>query len=449
MSHVFSRARPDAPTVARADGAEIWDTDGRRYLDACGGAIVVGVGHGVRAVTEAIAAQSAQVAYAHATTFRSAALEDYADALAAVLPVDDPRVYPVSGGSEAVETALKMARAYHLARGEDRHVVIGRHGAYHGNTRGALDVSGRAGLRAPYLPWLGAARHAPAPYEYRCPFPAQHPHGCGRAHAAALEAMFAAEPVAAFVAEPIAGAALGACVPPEDYWPAVAAACRRHGVLLIADEVMTGFGRTGAWFGVDHWGVRPDILVAGKGAASGYWPLGLAVCAAAIHDVLRKGGFTHGFTYSHHVVGAAAGLAVLRELTARQLVPASARQGAALTAMLRAALGSHPCVGDIRGRGLLVGVELVADRGTKAPFPRSARVAEHLVRQAAAEGLLVYPGTGCADGTDGDLILLGPPLSVSDAQLTEMVARLRAAFDRWRAPVLQGRDSGTPRRAAR
>lgn len=433
MSHVFGRARPDAPTIARAHGVEMWDTRGRRYLDGCGGAIVVGVGHGVDAVTDAIAAQSARVAYAHATMFRSAALDEYADALAAVLPVDDPRVYPVSGGSEAVETALKMARAYHLARGEDRHVVVGRHGAYHGNTRGALDVSGRAGLRAPYLPWLGPARHAPTPYEYRCPFPTLHPHGCAAAHAAALDAMFAAEPVAAFVAEPISGAALGACVPPDAYWPAVAAACRRHGVLLVADEVMTGFGRTGTWFGMDHWGVRPDILVAGKGAASGYWPLGLAVCSAAVHDAVSAGGFTHGFTYSHHVVGAAAGLAVLRELTARRLVPAAARQGSALAAMLRAALGPHPYVGDIRGRGLLVGIELVADRDTRAPFPRSARVAEHLVGRAVAEGLLVYSGTGCADGTDGDLLLLGPPLSVSDAELTEMVAKLGAVFDAWPA----------------
>ncbi|GGJ79201.1 adenosylmethionine-8-amino-7-oxononanoate aminotransferase [Pilimelia anulata] len=428
MSHVFGRCRADAPRIARARGLEVWDADGRRYLDACGGAIVVGVGHGVDAVTDAIAAQSRRVAYAHGSMFRAPVLEEYADALAAVLPVDDPRVYPVSGGSEAVETALKLARAYHLARGEDRHVIVARAGAYHGNTRGALDVSGRPGLRAPYLPWLGQARRVPTPYEYRCPFPGAHPGGCAAAHAAALAGVFAAEPVAAFIAEPIAGAALGACVPPDAYWPLVAEVCRAYGVLLIADEVMTGFGRTGAWFGVDHWGVRPDILTAGKGAGSGYWPLGLTVCSGAVHEAVADGGFTHGFTYSHHPVGAAAGLAVLRELRERDLVAAAARQGPVLDAMLRDALTGHPYVGDVRGRGLLRAVELVADRETAAPFPRGDRVAERVAAAAHAAGLLVYPATGCADGTDGDLIVLGPPLCATEADLAEITDLLAKAL---------------------
>ncbi|GGK40077.1 adenosylmethionine-8-amino-7-oxononanoate aminotransferase [Pilimelia terevasa] len=428
MSHVFGRGGADAPVVARARGCRIWDTGGRSYLDASGGAIVVGVGHGVAAVADAVAAQARQVAYAHGTVFRSAVVEEYADALAPLLPVDDPRVYPVSGGSEAVETVLKMARAYHLARGEDRHVVVARDGAYHGSTRGALDISGRAGLRAPYLPWLGQAQRVPGPYEYRCPFPDRHPGGCAAAHADALAAVCARTPVAAFVAEPVAGAALGACVPPEEYWPRIAQVCRRYGVLLVADEVMTGFGRTGAWFGLEHWGVRADLLAAGKGAGSGYWPLGLAVASGRVHAALAEGGFTHGFTYSHHVVGAAAGLAVLRELRDRDLVAASAARGAALAARLGEAVGGHRYVGDVRGRGLLVGVEFVADRRTAAPFPRAARVAERVVAAARGAGVLVYPGTGCADGTDGDLIVLGPPLCVTDDELTEIVAGVAAAL---------------------
>jgi adenosylmethionine-8-amino-7-oxononanoate aminotransferase len=433
MSHVFGRTGADAPRIASGRGAELWDTTGKRYLDAAGGAIVVGVGHGEHEVLKAQAEQAARVAYAHGSMFRSDVLETYADELAAVLPVDDPRVYPVSGGSEAVETALKMARAYHLARGEDRHVVVARTGAYHGNTRGALDATGRASLRGPYLPWLGATVRTGTPYEYRCPFPATHPVGCGTRHAAALADLCREQPVAAFIAEPIAGAALGACVPPADYWPAIAQVCRRYGVLLIADEVMTGFGRTGAWFGVDHWGVRPDILVAAKGAASGYWPLGLAVAAGHVHDTIAGTGFTHGFTYSHHAVGAATGLAVLRVLRDRGLVPAARASGDLLREALGAELIRSPFAGDIRGRGLLVGVELVADRATKRPFPRRERVAERVSAAAQDAGLLLYTGTGCADGTDGDLILFGPPLIVSSDEIAEIAAgtaeAIRAVLD--------------------
>ncbi len=249
MSHVFSRALGrDLPVVARGQGAVLWDTEGRRYLDAAGGAIVVGIGHGDPLVAAVMAEQSARVAYAHGTMFTSEALEAFADELAPLLPLDDPRVYPVSGGSEAVETALKLARSYHLARGDgSRHKVVARWGSYHGNSRGALDASGREPLRAPYAPWLGQALHVPAPYEYRCPSPS-HPNGCGAWHAEQLDALIRREgpdSVACFIAEPVAGAALGAAVPTDDYWPAVAEVCRAHGVLLVADEVMTGFGRTG------------------------------------------------------------------------------------------------------------------------------------------------------------------------------------------------------------
>ncbi|GAA0581952.1 aspartate aminotransferase family protein [Kribbella sandramycini] len=439
---VFSRAAGrDLPVVAGGNGAELFDTAGRRYLDGAGGAIVVGIGHGSAEVADAIAAQARQVAYAHGTAFTSASLVEYAEALGPLLPVDDPYLYPVSGGSEAVETALKLARAYHLARGEDRSVVIGRTGAYHGNTRGALDVSGRAGLRAPYQPWLGSAVHTTSPYEYRCPFPESHPAGCGARHAEELERTISAhgpDTVAAFIAEPIAGAALGACVPPDDYWPAITAVCRKYGVLVIADEVMTGFGRTGRWFGCDHWGVRPDLLVAAKGAASGYWPLGLTVCSGEVHDTVQAGGFVHGYTYSHHVVGAAAGLAVLRILQRERLVEASAERGAQLAAELRAELGGHPSVGDIRGRGLLQAIELVAPpeagtpgralSGDLAPFPRSARVAERVVAAAKERGVLLYHSTGCADGTNGDLLVLGPPLVITPAQVSELARSCAAAI---------------------
>jgi adenosylmethionine-8-amino-7-oxononanoate aminotransferase len=431
LSHVFGRGS-GLPRVARARGCQVWDTDGRRYLDAAGGAVVVGIGHGEPSVVAAISAQAAEVAYAHGTMFTSDALEAYAGELARIVPVDDARVYPVSGGSEAIETALKMARAYHLARGEDRHLVLARQGSYHGNTRGALDAGGREPLRRPYLPWLGQAVHTLAPYEYRCPFTATHPRGCGARYAEALERAIlgaGARTVACFVAEPVAGAALGAAVPPDDYWPAVAEVCRRHGVLLVADEVMTGFGRTGRWFGCDHWGVRPDILVAAKGAASGYWPLGLAVASGRVHDTIARHGFTHGFTFSHHVVGAAAGRAVLRVLRERNLVAAAETQGKRLCDGLQERLGGHRAVGDVRGLGLMLAVELVADRATKAPFPRRERITERVVAAARERGLLVYWSTGCADGRDGDLIMLGPPLVIGDAEVDEAVTLLGEAVE--------------------
>ncbi len=235
--------------------------------------------------------------------------------------------------------------------------------------------------------------------------------------------------VAAFVAEPVAGAALGAAVPPDDYWPAVAEVCRRHGVLLIADEVMTGFGRTGRWFGCDHWGVRPDILAAAKGAASGYWPLGLAVASGSVHETIMARGFTHGFTYSHHVVGAVAGRAVLAVLRERDLVAAAESQGKRLRAGLEARLGGHPAVGDVRGTGLMVAAELVRDRTSRAPFLRGERVTEHVAAAARERGLLVYSSTGCANGVDGDLVMLGPPLVISDAEVDEAVATLATAVE--------------------
>jgi adenosylmethionine-8-amino-7-oxononanoate aminotransferase len=359
------------------------------------------------------------------------------------LPVDDPAIYPVSGGSEAIETALKLARAYHLARGETgRLVVFARWGSYHGNTLGALDLSGRRPLRRPYEGWLGRFRHVSAAYPYRAGEPGSNALGTAAELAAELDrAIEAAEPdsVAAFVAEPIVGATLGAVEPPDGYWPAIADVCRRHGVLLVADEVMTGFGRTGRWFALDHWGVRPDILVAAKGATSGYWPFGFAAASGAIHDAVRAAGpFVHGFTYSHQPVGAAVAREVLRILEAESLVEASATKGDRLRGLLEARLGGNAFVGEIRGRGLMVGLELVADRATRAAFPRSARVAESVVRAARERGLLVYSGTGNANGADGDVILLGPPFVVTEAELAKMASTTAEAIEEATAAAVAG-----------
>jgi adenosylmethionine-8-amino-7-oxononanoate aminotransferase len=425
----------ELPVAARAEGCTIWDTDGRAYLDAAGGAIVVNVGHGRTSIVEAMARQARAFTYVHGTTFTSEPLESYARAIGRHLPVDDPAIYPVSGGSEAIESCLKLVRSYHLARREpDRTVVIARWGSYHGNSMGALDLSGREPLRKPYEPWLGRFRHVSAAYPYRGGEAAAHALADTGGLVAELEAAISeAGPgrVAAFVAEPIVGATLGAVVPPDDYWPAIAEVCRRHGILLMADEVMTGFGRTGRWFGLDHWGVRADVMAAAKGVAGGYFPLGLAVASGNVYETITTGGgFVHGFTYSHSPVGAAVAGEVLRILETENLVEASATKGELLRTLLTERLGHHPNVGEIRGRGLLVGLELVADQATRRPFPRTARLIESVMAHSRADGLLLYHGTGNADGTNGDTVLLGPPFVISDGELARIVEVLGDAVER-------------------
>ncbi len=430
-SRVFHRVvSRQLPVAIRAEGVWIEDADGKRYLDAAGGAIVVNVGHGERAVVEAMAEQAARLPYVHGTMFTTEALESYAADLAPLLPVDDPRIYPVSGGSEAVETAIKLARSYHLARGEDRTVVIGRKASYHGSTIAGLDVGGKKILRRPYAPWLGRFAHVEAAYEYRCPMPG-HPEGCGARHADALDRAIrdiGPGKVAAFIAEPVSGATLAAAVPTDDYWPAVVEVCRRHGVLVIADEVMTGFGRTGTWFGLDHWDVKADVLVGGKGSTSGYFPFGFAAASGEVFEAVARRGFVHGFTWSHNGVGAAAAHAVLHRLREGNLVEASRTQGERLLKDLASALVDSPVVGDVRGLGLMIGIELVANRDTKAPFPRADQMTERVVGLARAIGLLLYSSTGHVDGTDGDLVMVGPPFVISDEECALVVERTEAAI---------------------
>jgi adenosylmethionine-8-amino-7-oxononanoate aminotransferase len=350
--------------------------------------------------------------------------------VANVLPIDDARIYPVSGGSEAVETALKLVRAFHLARGEQsRFVVIGRRSAYHGNTLGALDASGKEPLRKPYTPWLGRFLHAPAAYEYRCENP-RHPQACGQWHAAELDRMIGQAPpnsVAAFIAEPVAGATLGAAVPCEDYWPSVVEVCRRHGVLVIADEVMTGMGRTGRWFGVEHWGVRPDIVAAGKGTTSGYVPFGFAATSSEVFETVSTTGFVHGFTWSHNGLGAAAARAVLRVLREGDLVERAGTLGNRIRAELADALADVRVVGEVRGLGMMIGIELVRDHETKEPFARADRATERAVSAARSSGLLLYSSTGHVDGRDGDLLMLGPPFVLTDDDASLLIERTVSA----------------------
>jgi hypothetical protein len=431
-SSVFHRPLGRAlPAVARGEGALLWDTEGRRYIDGSSGAVVVNVGHGRREVAAAVARQAEAAAYVHGTQFTSDVLEEYARRLAAHAPLEGARLYLVSGGSEANETAVKMARAYQLAVGEaSRHKVIRRGVSYHGNTLATLSLSGRPNLQAPYRPMLRDAPEAPAPFCYHCPLGRSYPE-CAVACADELSAVIereGPETVAAFICEPVIGASAGAAVPPEEYARKARAICDRYRVLLIDDEVMTGFGRTGAWFGLSGSGVAPDLMTCGKGMSGGYMPVGAVLASGRVVQALhRGGGFTHGFTFSHNPVTAAACLATLEILEREGLVERSRLMGERLRLRLRG-LADRPHVGDVRGRGLMHAVELVADKATRRPFPRSEKKAEALTARCFENGLVVYPGTGCVTGTEGDLVMVAPPFVVTEEQIEELASILERSL---------------------
>ena len=430
----YRRAHHARPMVDRGEGVYLYDTQGRRYLDASGGAIVVNVGHGVREIAETVGDQAARIAYAHPTAFTSGPTEAYAAALAEVVGLPDPRFFFLSSGSEAVETAIKLARQVQLERGRSgRYLVISRWQSYHGTTLGALAVAGKPKMRRPFEPMLADVPHIPPPYCYRCPFGLSYAH-CELRCATALEREIkrvGADNVAAFIAEPVSGATLGAVVPPQGYWHRVRAICSRHDVLLIADEVMTGFGRTGRWFALQHWDVVPDVVAMSKGTAGGYVPLAVTAARGELVEAIvdGSGDFVHGGTFSHHPVTTAAGLATLRYLQEHDLVSAAARKGEILERKLRDGLGDLTSVGDIRGIGLMWGVELVADRGSKTPFPPEAHIAREVADAAFERGLIVYPSGGCVDGTAGDHLTLGPPFVITETQMDELVDLLRRSIE--------------------
>ena len=426
--NVFYRSMSHArPKIAYGEGIYLFDESGKRYIDGSGGPLVVNVGHGRTEIVAAMAQQAQAAAYVHATMFTSEPLEQYAAELAEVVPLPGARFYFLSSGSEVVEGAIKLARQIQMARGEQRrHIILSRWNSYHGMTLGALAVSGRPGLRSPYLDMLRDVPHIPTPYTYRRPM-------TGEELAGRLEEAILAEGkenIAAFIAEPLSGASLGSSQPPDDYWPRIREICDRYGVLLISDEVLVGLGRTGKMWALDHWQTVPDILVTSKGTAAGYFPLGFIAAKGEDVEQIRValGDFNHGGTFSHHAVGAAAGLATLRILLGEHLVENSAAMGRLMGEKLHAALGDHPNVGDIRGRGLFWGVELVRDRATKEPFPVKQGVVHHIQDRAFELGLVVYYSVGCADGVNGDVVMLGPPLIVNEAQVDEMVTLLVEAI---------------------
>ncbi len=424
----YRRLDRSFPLAVAAEGSWIVDAEGRRYLDAAGGAAVANLGHDLDDVADAVAAEIRGLGYVNGTQFTTVACEALAAELAEVLPEPLRHVYFLASGSEAIEAAVKLARQYQVERGRGgRWKVISRIPSYHGNTLAALALSGRESYRADYGPLLLDLPRIPAPDPWRRP---DHPGTTGAALAQEI-ARQGAESVAAFLGEPIGGSSSGAVVPPPGYWRRIAATCRDQGLLWIADEVMCGMGRSGRWFAFEHFGAVPDILVLGKGLNAGAVPLSAVVASREVVATIARGSgaFHHAQTYSHQPATCAAGLAVVRRLKRDRLV----ERAAALEAPLFAALGRlqrHAAVGDVRGKGLLAAVELVADRITGEPFPRSARVAERLAAAAFEEGLIVWPNAGNVDGTRGDLVMLAPAFTASEAELAEIGLRLDRALDR-------------------
>ena len=436
MSHVFPRHTRQTPPVAvGGEGCWLIDRDGKRYLDGSGGAAVSCLGHGDREIAEAIKAQLDRLAFAHTGFFTSEPAEALADLLIAHAPAGLDRVYFVSGGSEAVEAAIKLARQYHLERGApERAKLIARRQSYHGNTLGALAAGGNAWRREQFAPLLIDVAHIAPCYAYREQAADESLEEYGRRAADDLEAeilRLGPETVMAFIAEPVVGATLGAVPPAPGYFRRIREICDRHGVLLILDEVMCGMGRTGSLYACEQDGVRPDILCIAKGLGAGYQPIGATLCSADIYAAIAEGSgfFQHGHTYLGHPAATAAGRAVVSALIERDLVGRCAAQGAKLAAALDARFGQHPHVGDIRGRGLFRGVELVADRETKAPFDPARGLAGKVKKAAFEAGLICYPMAGTIDGRRGDHVLLAPPFIIEDAQIDTLVDRLSAGIE--------------------
>jgi adenosylmethionine-8-amino-7-oxononanoate aminotransferase len=435
LSHVFPRSfTTDYVVIRRADGVYLYDEADRPILDGSSGAAVASLGHAHPRIVERLRAQASQVAFTHGFAFVTRPLIDLAARLASYSGDPRARVLFASGGSEAIETALKLARVWHLARGfPAKYRVISRAISYHGAPLGALSMTGLLGRRRAYEPLLLQFPRAATPFCYRCPF-GLDPAGCGRQCADDIERTIAeqgAEQVAAVILEPVIGASAPGVAAPEGYLQRVADACRRHDVLLIADEVMSGAGRTGRFFAMQHWGVTPDITVVSKSLSGGYAPLAAVIVSGRIADGLEAASarFAHGYTYAGNPLSAAVGLEVLDVLEEDGLIDRAARMGERLEARLEA-LRAHPIVGDVRGVGLLLGVELVADRETRAPFSPALAVAERVRRAALDEGLSIYPGTGAVDGIRGDHLLIAPPFIITEAQVDELAEMLARALAR-------------------
>ncbi|WP_027211996.1 aspartate aminotransferase family protein [Burkholderia sp. WSM2232] len=434
MSTVFHRSpKQSLPFAVAGDGIEIIDSSGKRYIDACGGAAVSCLGHSNQRVIDAIARQAQQLPYAHTSFFTTQPAEELADRLIERAPPGLGHVYFVSGGSEAIEAALKLARQYFVEKGEPaRRHFIARRQSYHGNTLGALAIGGNAWRREPFLPLLIEAHHVSPCYAYREQRADETESEFAQRLADELEQKIlelGADTVAAFVAETVVGATAGAVPPVREYFRKIRAVCDRYGVLLILDEIMSGMGRTGYLYACEEDGVAPDLLTIAKGLGAGYQPIGATLVSERIYQTIVGGSgfFQHGHTYIGHASACAAALEVQRVIDEENLLPNVLARGEQLRGLLREHYAQHPHIGDVRGRGLFVGVELVRDRETRAPFDAGLKLHAAIRREAFARGLMVYPMGGTVDGKIGDHVLLAPPFICTARDIDEIVSRLAEA----------------------
>ncbi|GLQ36352.1 adenosylmethionine-8-amino-7-oxononanoate aminotransferase [Amylibacter marinus] len=435
MSHIFPRhSKSTLPMAASGEGCYLIDTNGKRYFDGSGGAAVSCLGHSNARVIKAIQDQVQTLAFAHTGFMHSQPAEQLADLLIKHAPAPLDRVYLVSGGSEAIEAALKLSRQAHLERGQSaRKHIIARQQSYHGNTLGALATGGNAWRRAQFDPLLINISHISPCYEYILRQDGETAAQYALRAAQELEdeiLRLGPDTVMAFVAEPVVGATLGAVPAVAGYFKRIREICDLYGVHLILDEVMCGMGRTGHLFACDHDAVAPDILTIAKGLGAGYQPIGAMLCSAEIYSAIETGTgfFQHGHTYVGHPVAAAAALAVVSEIIENDLPRRVQAMGAKLHTALVAEFGDHPHIGDIRGRGLFAGIELVKDRTTKTPFDPARGIAGRIKKHALEAGLICYPMPGTRDGQRGDHVLLAPPFIISDTQIDEVVTKLSHAI---------------------
>ncbi len=434
MTHVFHRAlNKSYPVAERGDGAYIFDTSGKKYLDACGGAAVSCLGHSNQDVADAIREQLDKIAFAHTGFFSNPVMEELADFLIDKAPGDLDKVYFVSGGSEAVEAALKLARQYFLEIGQpSRTRFISRKQSYHGNTLGALSAGGNEWRREPYAELLMPVKLISPCYEYRGRLEGESEFDYGQRVANELdEAILEAGPenICAFICEPVVGATLGAVPAVKGYFKRIREICDQHGVLLILDEVMCGMGRTGSLFAVEQEGINPDILVTAKGLGAGYQPVGAMMATKSICDAIEQGSgfFQHGHTYIGHPLACAASLAVQKHIQEHNLLSNVLQMGQELHEALEQIFGQHAHIGDIRGRGLFRGLEIVKDRESKTPFDPSLKINARVKQAAMDAGLMCYPMGGTIDGRNGDHVLLAPPFILTSDQIGEITDKLSVA----------------------
>jgi len=433
QDHIFHRTRKkEWPRISHGRGVYLFDTEGERYLDACAGVHVVSIGHGVEEIVEAMRAQASKVCFTYGR-FLTQPQVDLADRIADLTPEGLSKVFFVSGGSEATESAMKMARKYHIETGHpQKYKMIGRWQSWHGNTVGALSMSGRSSWREDYVPYLLDFPHIPSPYPYRCPYGSDCAE-CQLRCAEELERVIHQEGsdyISAFIAEPILGTSAAGVAPPPGYFPAIREICDRHNILMIVDEVVTGFGRTGVHFGVDHWDVVPDIMATGKGLSSGYTPIAATIAHERIFEAIYQKSrlFVHGHTYGGNALSCATALAVQNYIEEHDLVTRCAQMGSLLLEKLMS-LQELPIVGEVRGKGLLIGIEFVADKAGRTPFDPAEEVTARIVDLAFAKGVLIMPGApGPVDGVSGDHIAISPPFTINAEEVQHIADVVRESI---------------------